>query len=162
MEKHYSIRDLKYKSRNPAFRELILEKLKGQHFMRLMDFELTTIDEGLIIGELEIKEKHHQQNGFLHGGVISTMSDIVMGFAAFSLVPSDFHVVTADLRVSYFAPGIGEKAIAVGRVLKSGRKLNFCEAEIIVIRDGKEKIVAHATSTMASILPEEMRGKKKN
>lgn len=149
------IRDIKYKSRNPSFVALIEEKLKGQHFMRLMDFELTEINEGEIKGKLEIKQKHHQQNGFIHGGVISTMADIVMGFAAFSLVPNDFHVVTADLRVSYFSPGIGQKAYAHGRVLKSGKKLNFCEAEIIVENNGEQKVIAHATSTMASILPEE-------
>lgn len=152
-----SISELKYKTRNPAFRELIMEKLKGQHFMRLMDFELTEINEGEIKGELIINQKHHQQNGFLHGGVVSTMSDIVMGFAAFSLVPNDFHVVTAELKVSYFAPGIGNKAFAHGRVLKSGRKINFCEAEIYVERNGKRKLIAHATSTMASILPDEMK-----
>ncbi|MEQ8520094.1 MAG: PaaI family thioesterase [Cytophagales bacterium] len=155
-----SISEFKYKTRNPAFRELIKEKLKGQHFMRLMDFEITEINEGEIKGELNIEQKHHQQNGFLHGGVISTMSDIVMGFAAFSLVPEDFHVVTAELKVSYFAPGIGEKAFAFGRVLKSGKKLNFCEAEIYIENKGKRKLIAHATSTMASILPEEMKNKK--
>lgn len=150
-----SFTELKFKSRNPEFKKLIEEKLKGQHFMRLMDFELSHILEGRIIGELNISQKHHQQNGFLHGGVISTMSDIVMGFAAFSLVEPNVHVVTADLRVSYLSPGIGEKAIAEGRVIKSGRKLNFCEAEIKVLKDGKSKLIAHATSTMASILPNE-------
>ena len=153
---------IKYKTRNPAFRELILKKLEGQHFMRLMGFDLTEIKEGEIVGELDIEQKHHQQNGFLHGGVISTMSDIVMGFAAFSLVPEDFHVVTADLRVSYFSPGIGTKAIARGRVIKSGRRLNFCEAEIFVINNGVETLIASASSTMASILLEEMKNKKKN
>ncbi len=155
-----SISEFKYKTRNPAFRELIEEKLKGQHFMRLTGFELTDINEGEIKGKLDIAQKHHQQNGFLHGGVISTMSDIVMGFAAFSLVPKDYHVVTAELKVSYFAPGIGEKAFAIGRVLKSGKKINFCEAEIYIENKGMRKRTAHATSTMASILPEEM--KKKN
>ncbi len=152
-----SITEVKYKTRNPAFRELIEEKLKGQHFMRLMGFELTEINEGIIKGELNVQEKHHQQNGFLHGGAVSTMADIVMGFAAFSLVPADFHVVTAELKVSYFNPGIGSKAFAVGRVLKSGRKINFCEAEIYIENDGERKLIAHATSTMASILPDEMK-----
>lgn len=152
-----SLTEIKYKTRNPSFRELINEKLKGQYFMRLMGFELTEINEGIIKGELNIQEKHHQQNGFLHGGVVSTMSDIVMGFAAFSLVPADFHVVTAELKVSYFAPGIGDKAFATGRVLKSGRKINFCEAEIFVENKGQRKLIAHATSTMASILPNEMK-----
>ncbi len=157
-----SFSEIKYKTRNPGFRDIILEKLKGQHFMRLMNFELTEIEEGKVVGELEIEQIHHQQNGFLHGGVISTMSDIVMGFAAFSLVPADFHVVTADLRVSYFAPGIGQKAIAIGRVLKSGKHLNFCEAEIFVENNGARKVIASASSTMASILPEDMRKKYKN
>ena len=74
------------KTLNPNFKQDIEEKLKRQHFMKLMDFRLTKIEEGVIEGELDIQEIHKQQKGFVHGGVIATMADIVAGFAAVSLV----------------------------------------------------------------------------
>lgn len=123
--------------------------------MKLFGFELKEIEEGRIVGELSVDQKHQQQNGFLHGGVVSTMSDIVMGFAAFSLVPSTHHVVTGELRVSYLSPGRFSRVEAIGWVLKPGKKLHFCEAEIWGVDGEKRKLLAKASSVMAVIFPED-------
>ncbi|MFC0610412.1 PaaI family thioesterase [Rufibacter quisquiliarum] len=122
--------------------------------MQLLGFEIETIEVGRIEGRLRLEEKHKQHKGFVHGGVTATLADIVMGFAAVSLVPADYHVVTADLRVSYLNPGVGEELVAKGWVLKQGRKLNFCEAEIFSIDgQGQETLIAKASATMATIEP---------
>ena len=88
------------KSKNPAFREVIKDKLTRQYFMRHIGFELTRIDEGVVEGRLPLQQFHKQQNEFAHGGVVFTLCDIVAGFAAFSLVPPDHHVVTAEIKIS--------------------------------------------------------------
>lgn len=138
-----------YTARNPAFREVILEKLNRQFFMKHIGFELTSIEEGFIEGRLPIQEIHLQQNYFVHGGVMSTVADIVMGFAAFSLVGENQGVVTADLRVSYHHPGKGKELIAHGWVDKPGSKLHFCSAEIFVLdEEGKEIRTNTASSSM--------------
>jgi uncharacterized protein (TIGR00369 family) len=74
-----------------------------------------------------------------------------MGFAAYSLVKLDQVVVTADLRVSYLNPGIGERVIAKGWVIKPGSKLIFCEGEIVTIKNGIETLIAKASATMAVV-----------
>lgn len=120
--------------------------------MHLLDFEIETIEVGEITGRLVLQEKHKQHKGFVHGGVTATIADIVMGFAAVTLVPADQHVVTADLRVSYLNPGVGEELFARGWVIKQGKMLNFCEAEIFS-KDGagKKVLIAKASATMATI-----------
>jgi uncharacterized protein (TIGR00369 family) len=141
-----------FQALNPNFREVILEKLQRQFFMKLMGFELVSIEAGYIEGRLQIEEKHLQQNYFVHGGVMSTASDIVMGFAAFSLLPEGKGVVTADLRVSYLQPGKGSTLIARGWVDKPGSRLHFCSAEITVINaQGEEMLCNTASSTMCVI-----------
>ncbi len=126
--------------------------------MHLLGFTIETIEIGLIEGRLQLEEKHKQHKGFAHGGVIATIADIVMGFAAVSLVPKEHHVVTADLRVSYLNPGVGEALFAKGWVLKQGRKLNFCEAEIFSIDgQGQQTLIAKASSTMATIQPHDQK-----
>ncbi|MCP2044476.1 PaaI family thioesterase [Pontibacter sp. HSC-36F09] len=144
---------------NPDFRADIKEKLERQEFMKLMGFEVTKIEVGRVEGEMLLEQKHKQHKGFAHGGVIATLADIVAGFAAVSLVPKGHHVVTAEIKVSYFHPGVGEKLLAKGYVLKQGRKLNFCEAEVYVVKGGQEPLmIAKASASMANIAPEELRG----
>ncbi|AKD05796.1 thioesterase [Pontibacter korlensis] len=139
------------------------EKLERQEFMKLMGFNVTKIEEGRVEGELTLEQKHRQHKGFAHGGVIATLADIVAGFAAVSLVPKNHHVVTAEIKVSYFHPGLGDKLIAKGYVVKQGRKLNFCEAEVYAVK-GQEQplLIAKASTTMATITPEDIARVKKS
>ncbi|MFC5270373.1 PaaI family thioesterase [Adhaeribacter terreus] len=146
------------KTYNPDFKNTINEKLERQFFMQLLGFKVTDISEGKIEGELELKAAHKQHKGFVHGGVIATVADIVAGFAAVSLVPKDHHVVTVELKTSYLNPGLGEKLFARGWVLKQGRKLNFCEAEVYCISGNEEPVlIAKASATMATLTPEDIK-----
>ena len=74
--------------------------------MHHIGFSLTRIEPGQIEGEMDLPEFTRQQLGFLHGGVTATVADIVAGFAAYSLTPLDKHVVTADINIMYYKPGI--------------------------------------------------------
>jgi len=145
------------KTLNPDFKNTIRERLRNQNFMALVGFEITKIAEGEIEGELILNTSHQQNKGFVHGGVTATLADITAGLAAVSLIPADHHVVTADLKVSYLNPGVGEKLFARGWVLKQGRKLNFCEAEVYCHSAGKPGVlIAKASATMATISPEDL------
>ena len=125
----------------------IRQKLSNQHFMHLIGADLTTIEPGRVEAELALEQQHQQHRGFAHGGLVATMADLVAGFAAVTLVPENYGVVTADLRVSYLHPGVGEKLRAVGWVLKAGRRLHFCEAEVWC----DDKMIAKASATMAVV-----------
>lgn len=144
---------MEFKAVNPRFRENIKEKLKGQHFMHLVGFDLTDIALGMVTGEMPIEQQHLQQFGFVHGGVTSTLMDITMGFAAYSLVPEGSGVVTANLSVDYHYPGIGESLLAIGKVEKPGGKMFFCSGELYVVSKGEKKLIATARSIMAVIQP---------
>ena len=127
----------------------IRRKLERQHFMHLVGANLTAITPGRVEAELALKQQHQQQRGFAHGGLVATMADLVAGFAAVTLLPDNYGLVTADLRVSYLHPGVGQKLKAIGWVLKAGRRLHFCEAEVWC----DELLIAKASATMAVIEP---------
>ncbi len=135
---------------NPSDLETrIRRKLTRQHFMHLLGADLTLITAGRVEAELVLAQVHQQQRGFVHGGVTATMADLVAGFAATTLVPDAYGVVTADLRISYLHPGIGQRLRAVGWVLKPGRRLHFCEAEVWC----DDLLIAKASATMAVVEP---------
>jgi uncharacterized protein (TIGR00369 family) len=123
----------------------IRRKLERQNFMHLVGADLTRIEPGRIEATLALGEQHQQQRGFAHGGLVATMADLAAGFAAVTLVPDGVGVVTAELKVSYLNPGIGTQLKAIGWVLKAGRRLHFCEAEVWC----DDVLIAKATATMA-------------
>ena len=141
------------KAFNPDFKARVSKFLERQHFMKLVGFELSVIGEGITEGWLELKKEHQQQTGLVHGGVTATLADIVAGFAAYTLVPEEQHVVTAEIKISYFNPGKGDRLYAKGWVVKQGRKLNFCEAEVWCYQGENKTLIAKATTSMAVISP---------
>ncbi|MEO1049833.1 MAG: PaaI family thioesterase [Bacteroidota bacterium] len=149
---------MNYTVYNPDFKELVEEYLGRQHFMKHIGFELDVIEAGRTEGWLKIEEIHKQQRGFAHGGLVATLADVTAGFAAYTLVPPGHGVVTGELKVSYFNPGVGEKLHAIGWVIKQGRKINFCEAEVWDIRGEESILMAKATTSMITIFPEEQKG----
>ena len=136
---------------NPDFKQRILKHLKKQEFMHHIQFNLDLIEAGKVEGRMEINEMHKQQAGLVHGGVIATVADIVAGFAAYSLVGIEEKVVTGELKISYLRPALGEYILARGWVLKQGKKINFCEAEVYTLKGEKETLVAKASTSMIII-----------
>ncbi|MFA0962996.1 PaaI family thioesterase [Roseivirga sp. BDSF3-8] len=144
--------------RNSAhYRQRVEKFLERQMFMHHIGFTLDVIEEGRTEGFLDLQEIHQQQKGFAHGGLIATLADITAGFAAYTVVPEDQHVMTAEIKVSYLNPGIGDKLHAVGWVLKPGRKIVFCESEVYAIKGDQRKIIAKATTSMAVISAEDVK-----
>jgi uncharacterized protein (TIGR00369 family) len=133
------------------FKERIQHKMLANNFMQYIGFKATQIEAGKISGELILEEHHLQQSKFLHGGVTATLADLVAGFASFTLVNSNQTVVTSDLKIAYLNPGIGQKVLAKGWVIKAGNTLHFAEAEIICVNEGSETLVAKGYLTFAVV-----------
>ncbi len=142
-----------YKVQNPHYHSRVLKYAERNHFMKYIGFNLDVIEPGRAEGWLSVMDYHKQQKGLLHGGVISTLADIVAGFAAYTLVPEDCNVVTGEIKISYLRSGTGDKVHAIGIVLKTGRKLNFCEAEIWNVIGENRKLIAKASATMITLFP---------
>lgn len=135
-----------------SIKEYISERLRSNHFIRHMGIELEQISAGEAELKLDIQEYHLQQNGFTHGGVTATLCDVATGIAAYTTVAKGKNVVTVDLKISYLNPSVSSRIKAVGKVVKSGNFLVFCEGMVYdVFEDGTEKPVASCTSIMAAV-----------
>lgn len=141
----------------PDFIQMVRDKIGGNHFTNFIGFDIHTIEAGYIEGSLVLRQHHLQQMEFVHGGVTATVSDIVSGFAAFTLVKKGQGVVTVEMKVSYFNPGKGTKLIAKGKVVKPGSRLHFCESELWVENEGQLTLIAKASATMAIVNPEDIK-----
>ena len=140
---------MNFEPRNKNYRQAIEDVLQRQNFMKYIGFSLTQITPGYMEGSLPFNDFLKQQSGFLHGGAIATLADLVCGFAAYSLVQEHEYVVTSDLKISYLNPGVGSMVLAKGWVIKAGSRMIFCEAEIV--DSDTSFFIAKASATMVIV-----------
>ena len=128
--------------------ELALELLKpiadGIPFNRVIGVTL----ESMTATGAEMVVSHREEltnnplSGILHGGVISSILDVVGGLSALSALVFDRELDTldsiletfmkfgtVDLRVDYLRPGLGERFAAFGTVMRSGRRIAVTRME---------------------------------
>ena len=134
-----------------------IEKRFNQNaFSQLIGFDLLLVSEEEIRVGLALQPNHLQNVGFAHGGVLATLADVVMGFAAVAKSRAGQHVLTADLRISYLNPGTGPYIWARGFAIKAGRRMVFTEAEIYNSQESP-LLIAKASATMAIVEQEALR-----
>jgi uncharacterized protein (TIGR00369 family) len=93
-----------------------------------------------------------QQHGFFHAGVISTIADSAGGYAGFTLFAPEAGILTVEFKINLLAAADGERAIAVGDVIRSGRTLTVCRIEAFVEKGGRRTHCATGTQTLMSIV----------
>ena len=106
-------------------------------------------------GEVEITapilEGARQQQGFGHAGLAFSLGDSAAGYAALTLLPLEHEVVTAEIKINLLAPAIGTRLIAIGKVIKPGRRLNVVSAEVFAEAEGKRRLIAVLQGTMVPV-----------
>ncbi|WP_369253294.1 PaaI family thioesterase [Geodermatophilus amargosae] len=93
----------------------------------------------------EVRDEHLNPAGTLHGGVVATLVDTVMGQAVRTTTGDGEVPATSQLTVTYLRPGRPGRLEVRGRVRTRGEHLTICEAD--VEQDGKG--IAHAVATFA-------------
>jgi uncharacterized protein (TIGR00369 family) len=106
-------------------------------------------------GEVHIGFSHReeltQQHGYLHAGVLASVADSACGYAALSLMEPGAGVLSVEFKINMLAPAIGERFLAVGRVVRSGRTITVCSADVSVEREGATVQVALMQATMMAV-----------
>jgi uncharacterized protein (TIGR00369 family) len=89
-----------------------------------------------------------QGNGVIQGGIVTTMLDFALAFAALVRAPADMSVSSVTLTVNFIKPALPGRMIARGTVIRMGSRMAFAEARI-----GPDDInpVATATTVMAVV-----------
>ena len=136
---------------NPNYEEQIKLGFARQNVMNAIGARLRKVAPGEVEIELNFREDLTQQHGYVHAGIITIIADSACGFAAYSLMQENSEVLTVEYKVNFMAPARGEKFVAIGRVIKSGRTLTVCAGEVIAIDGEARKTIAIIQATMMSL-----------
>jgi uncharacterized protein (TIGR00369 family) len=123
--------------------------LAMQPFSVLIGAELTEFSAGRTELKIPIRQELRQQHGFVHGGVISYAADNALTYVGGSVLgPS---VVTAEFKINYLRPGMGDFIVARASVIYAGKNQAVCRCDIYVVSEGKESLCATAQGTITKI-----------
>ncbi|MGA2566258.1 MAG: PaaI family thioesterase [Pseudolabrys sp.] len=122
-----------------------------QTIMTTLGAEIASVRSGEVEIVLPFSDRILQQHDFIHAGAVATIADSACGYAALSVMPRDAAVLTTEFKINLLAPAKGERLRAIGRVVRSGKKLVITLGEVFAEEDGARKQVALITATMMVI-----------
>ena len=123
----------------------------AQSMMTTLSAELTDLSEGRATITAPILPGSLQQHGAAHAGLTFSIGDSAAGYSALTMFPLAAEVLTVEMKINLMAPGIGDRLVAEGRVIKSGRRLTVVQSEVFAERDGKRKQIALLQGTMIAV-----------
>src|SRR6516164_10537547 len=141
-----------FEPKNPDFRADATATFAAQPAMRTLGIALSRLEPGEVELSMAYSPAFTQQNGFVHGGIITAGLDNACGIAAFTLMPSGADILTVEFKTNLLAPARGERFIFRGRVIKPGRTLTYCEARAFTEQDDRESLVATMTGTLMAMM----------
>ncbi|ADB53233.1 PaaI family thioesterase [Conexibacter woesei] len=118
----------------------------------LLDFRITLVDDGEVAFAVTPDESAYNPIGLVHGGLVCTLLDSVVGCAVQTQLPAGTGYASIELKVSYVRPihaDTGE-VLSRGWVTKPGRRVAFAEGDV---RDRDGKLLASASSSLLVIPP---------
>ncbi len=131
--------------------ERIAASFDSQGLMATLGARLVCVADGEVQIALPFSQRLSQQHGYVHAGAITSVVDSACGYAALTKAPPECEVVTAEFKINFLRPAIGERFLAIGRVLNSGKLLTVCTGEVQAYSGDVCKVIAIMQATMVNV-----------
>lgn len=122
----------------------------------LIGIDLVEAGGGECTMRLEAGEQHSNPMGTIHGGIICDLADAAMGMSFFSTLREGESFTTLELKINYLRPFWTGTLLAHGKVVSRGKTVGLTECRVV---DEKERLIAHATSTVMALRGEMAQGR---
>src|SRR5271167_3549992 len=127
----FELRDTEYQRR-------VRDSFERQGLMRHLGAELVSLEPGGAVIRVPFRGELTQQHGYFHAGVTGAIADSACGYAAFTLMGAEDSVLTVEYKMNLLAPADGEELVAKARVVRSGKTLKVCMADVFARKAGVE------------------------
>jgi len=121
-------------------------KLPAPPICKALDFSFENVEEGSIQAGMRPSEMHYNAIGSVHGGVIATLLDAVMGCAVHTKLDRGRGYTTLEIKVNYVRALTRHthRVCATGRVVHLGRRTAIADG---FLEDNTGRIYARGTTT---------------
>ena len=134
---------------DPDFRPRVRASFSRQEFMKTIGSSLESIEPGEVHIALPFSTHLSQQHGYLHAGAIAAIADSANGYAALTLTPVEAEVLAVEFKINLMVPASAPRFLARGRVLRPGRRLSVCLAEVLALNGSHQEVIATMLSTIS-------------
>jgi uncharacterized protein (TIGR00369 family) len=112
----------------------------------LVGLAITEVDEGRVVMRLTPAEYHYNPIGTMHGGILATLLDSVMGCAVHSTLPRGRAYTSLEIKVNYVRAVTNDSGelTAEGKIVHGGRRSAVAEAKVA---DAMGRLCATASTT---------------
>jgi uncharacterized protein (TIGR00369 family) len=97
-----------------------------------------------------VGQQYLQAEDVLHGGIVTTMLDFAMAYAALLAIPEGLSVATINMNISYLRSATPGHYRAVAEIERCGKNIVFARAQLLC---HENKPVATAVSSLAIVAP---------
>jgi uncharacterized protein (TIGR00369 family) len=141
-----------FQVQDPDYEARVRKTFAGQAALTTLGITLARIEPGTLELRMPYDVKFSQQNGFLHGGIISAGLDTACGLASYTLMPANADILTVEFKINLLAPAKGQTFRFVGHVIKPGRTLVVSEGRAYAVEGEREKLIATMSATMMTMV----------
>ena len=134
--------------RNAEFESAVRESFARQTLMATLGASIARLEPGAVDLRLPYSPALCQQNGYLHAGAIASVADSANGYAAYTLAPSNTDVLAVEFKINLLEPARGSHFVACGRVIRAGRTLTICQADVFAHDGARQVLIATMLSTI--------------
>lgn len=110
--------------------ELVRQRMKESQSSELLGFDVESVQDGRAIFGMDVRPRHKQIHGVVHGGILAALADTTAAIAAYTVVARGVELATLELKINYLEPVPGGRIKADARVLRRGRNFVVTECEI--------------------------------
>lgn len=141
-----------FEAQDPDYAQRVRNSFSRQGPMHHLGARLVSLSPGYAEIRAPFRAELAQQHGYFHAGVSGALADSACGYAAYTLMPRDATVLTVEYKMNLIAPAEGDELSARARVVRSGRTLKICTADVFALKNGAEVHCAIMLSTVMCLL----------
>jgi len=134
--------------KNPDYESVVRQSFERQRMMATLGVSLVHLAPGEVDLRAPYAPEFGQQNGYWHAGAVASLADSANGYAALSLASPGSDVLAVEFKINLLAPARGAAFLAQGRVVRPGRTLTVCLAEVFSLEGSLRAPIATMLSTV--------------
>lgn len=136
-----------------SIQERITASFNKQGLMKTLGATLSLVEQAQVQITLPFSTHLSQQHGYLHAGAVTSIVDSACGYAALTVAPAGYEVVTAEFKINLMRPALGRAFVAIGNVQNAGKLLTVCTGEVRLLADDGSwgKTIALIQATIVNV-----------
>jgi acyl-CoA thioesterase len=119
--------------------------MEKRRFERDIGMRFGAVEPGRATGSIAIEDRHRNGTGVVHGGVMFTLADSLMGAALYKQLEDGEICATVEIKIGYFKPVFEGTLECEAVLINKGKSIASLEATIM----NEGKLVSKCSGTFS-------------